>query len=206
MKLLSKQTFVFALLTLFVVSCSKDKSTPSISSLNNEVATLKLVDDTYKTPTKEQVTDMDGTCTACEMVYYKDAKQIGTWDSFAKNFTDVDKANKYQITESKFIVTKTISADNTLKEEFAYSINTNGSFVIDGVEFIAKIKDNKLLLFFDVASIHKASDIFLVTLDNTYGKSLEKEGAVKGYGKIELTIGKKATPSSGDDTVFTAHV
>lgn len=196
MKLLSKQTFVFALLTLFVVSCSKDKSTPSISALNTEVATLKLVDDTFKTPTKEQVNNVEGTCTACEMLYYKDAKKVGEWDSFAKNFTDVDKANKYQITESKFIVTKTISADNTLKEEFAYSINTNGSFVIDGVEYIAKIKDNKLLLFFDVTSMQKASDIFLVTLDNAYGKSLEKEGKVKGYGKIEFTIAKIVAASS----------
>ena len=196
MKLLSKQTFVFALLTLFIISCSKDKSTPSISALNTEVATLKLVDDTFKTPTKEQVNNVEGTCTACEMLYYKDAKKVGEWDSFAKNFTDVDKANKYKITDSKFIVTKTITEDNILKEEYAYSLKDNGSLVIDGVEYIAKIKDNKLLLFFDVTTMQKASDIFLVTLDNAYGKSLEKEGKVKGYGKIEFTIAKIVAASS----------
>ncbi|MGB5989287.1 MAG: hypothetical protein WBG43_06070, partial [Marinifilaceae bacterium] len=186
--------FIKALLFLSILisSCEKeDLKTSPDSSLKNLVKnTLKSV---QLSPDKNNLENKKWSCIDWHLKFYNGNNKIGEWNSFKKSIKQDEKKQLYSFENGLFSI-KADPSQSTLLEGSnkgnTYELKEDGLLIINNLLFIPKWDNNTLVLYYNIEKSASIGKLFNITIDNTYGKNLQKEGGIVGLGTIKFSSNK----------------
>jgi hypothetical protein len=155
----------------------------------------EITSNTQYKPSFSDFSGIEWICNDWRLNFYGPIKMVGEWNAYKNTILEEEKNQIYRIDNNQLSILKSQQINgemqNIAQKISNYIWDDSGELSIDDINYIVKMQDEKLYLYYNTKDIMKVGESFNVTVDNTYGRSLEEEGRVIGIGFIQFT--KKET-------------